>query len=239
MAGVVRGRQRQDGLPAGSGAAAAADRERERLRKQQQRSAKRAAEPPPPLPPAVASPAQLSPAAPGAVPPLAGPQTPSGILPPGAALVAEPPILWAGGDLAPVTDALVPLLEEIQHDKKLSKLRKAKIDAGVIKEIERDFAWPEKSKLMLSRTGASLGAKWLNKAGLSAAYKDEVNFGVALLVILRCEASVNRRLDKLIAAAEKAAEEKTPKPTVTGPAEKTLNLTEAIKTPAALPPPKK
>lgn len=158
----------------------------------------------------------------------------------------EAPILWAGGDLSPVTEALVPLWEEVCHDKKLSKLRKAKIDAAVIREIERDFAWPQKSKTMLSQTSASLGAKWLNRAGLSAAYKDEVNFGVALLVIMRCEASVNRRLDKLIAAAEAAekAREQAAKAaasaaTVTPQGEKTVNLTDALKIPAALAPEKK
>jgi hypothetical protein len=109
---------------------------------------------------------------------------------------------WTGQDLAPVTDAAVPLFEEILHNAKLLKLRKAKIDVKLINEIEKDLAWPRETKAMLSKTGASLGAKYLNQIGISATYRDEVNFGMALLVILRVEASVNSRLDKLIAAAE-------------------------------------
>ncbi|MDE2100724.1 MAG: hypothetical protein KGL39_25995 [Patescibacteria group bacterium] len=229
VAGALR--RRKDGLDPKSGAAEAADREKERLRKQQQRAAKRAAEPPPALPPALAPAPQASA---GPVPPPAGPVGAGAVLSPGVAPAPEPPILWAGGDLAPVTDALVPLLEEIQHDKKLAKLRKAKIDATIVREIERDFAWPDKSKAMLSKTGASLGAKWLNKAGLSAAYKDEVNFGVALMVILRCEAAVNRRLDKLIAAAEAAEKSKStppPKPVETPAPPKWGNVTDAFQAP--------
>jgi hypothetical protein len=111
-------------------------------------------------------------------------------------------VSWAGPDLAPVTDAAVPLFEEILHNAKLLKLRKAKIDVKLINEIEKDLAWPKETKTMLSKTGANLSAKYLNQMGISATYRDEVNFGMALLVILRVEASVNSRLDKLIAAAE-------------------------------------
>lgn len=118
--------------------------------------------------------------------------------------VSPPIVLWTAPDLTPVTDAAVPLMEEILHGQKIQKLRKAKIDDKLIKEIERDLQWPDKSKQLLSKSGAAVGAKYLNKIGINAAYKDEVNFGVALLVILKIEASVNTRLEKLIAAAEQA-----------------------------------
>lgn len=124
-----------------------------------------------------------------------------------------------------MTDAAVPLFEEILHNAKLVKLRKAKIDDKLIKEIEKDLGWPKETKAMLSKTSASLGAKYLNQIGISAVYRDEVNFGMALLVILRIEASVNSRLDKLIAAAEKAAANSAP-------------AVPAVGTPAAMPPPK-
>jgi hypothetical protein len=99
-------------------------------------------------------------------------------------------------------DTAVPLCEEVLHNAKLVKLRKSNVRPEHIKEIEKDLAWPKDAKVMVAKTGANLGAKYLNQVGLSAAYKDEVNFGMALLVILRAEAQVNARLDKIIAAAE-------------------------------------
>lgn len=147
----------------------------------------------------------------------------------------EPPVLWVGADLAPVCDPAPDLLEEILHAEKLEKLRKAKIDASLIKQIERDFAWPQKSKLILAKTGANVGAKWLNRFGISAAYKDEVNFGAASLIILRHESALNRRLDKLIAAAEKAAVAASPAP-APAMAPRILTLDEAIKAPPNAPP---
>lgn len=114
-------------------------------------------------------------------------------------------VLWEGKDLAPVTDTAVPLFEEVLRNAKLVKLRKARVQPDQIKQMEKDMEWPRESKVMLSRTGAALGAKYLNKIGISAAYRDEVNFGMALLIILRSEAQINARLDKIIAAVEKTA----------------------------------
>jgi len=57
---------------------------------------------------------------------------------------------------------------------------------------------------MLSKTSASLSAKYLNRAGISAEYKDEVNFGVALMAICANEFAINRRLDALIAKAHES-----------------------------------
>ncbi|MDE3067784.1 MAG: hypothetical protein KGJ60_09560 [Verrucomicrobiota bacterium] len=153
-------------------------------------------------------------------------------LPSDAAPGEAAPILWVAGDLAPVLQDAIPLAEEILHDGKLKKLRTAKLDPIVIREIERDLRWPERSKQMLQATSAKLGAKWLNQFGVSATHKDEVNFGIALLVIMRCEAQVNRRIDALIAAVEKTASAK-PAPAV--PPAAPLILAEIIKTPA--PPP--
>ena len=191
-------------LPGGSGADQVAKTEQERLRKQKQRAEKKAREVPPVLPPPMATSGQPSPGAGNPAPAVAGGQGGNGLAQvPAVPGQAGPSFVqWAGPDLAPVTDAAVPLFEEILHNAKLLKLRKAKIDDKLIKEIEKDLAWPKETKAMLAKTSASLGAKYLNQIGISATYRDEVNFGMAVLVILRVEASVNSRLDKLIAAAE-------------------------------------
>lgn len=214
--------RRKDNLPAGSGAAAVADRESARIRKAEYRAKKRAEKPAPPLPSAAATPGQIM--HPGTDPnrgPLAAPAA--------SAPAIEPPLQWIGADLAPVCDPAPDVLEEMLHTEKFEKLRKAKIDPALIKEIERDFAWPKNSKLILAKTGANVGAKWLNRFGISAAYKDEVNFGAALLIIVKHESALNRRLDKLIAAAEKAASANSaPAPSAAAPAPKFLRLDEVL-----------
>jgi hypothetical protein len=197
-----------------------ADTEAERIRKAAYRASKKQTESVPVLPAPLAQPGK--PIAPAGNPAGQVPGGPSanGMAPVSAAPgeLLAPIVLWTAPDLTPLTDAAVPLMEEVLHTQKLQKLRAAKIDDKLIKEIDRDLQWPDKSKQLLSKSGAALGAKYLNKIGVSAAYKDEVNFGMALLVILKMEASTNRRLDKLIAAAEKAAA-----PAQTAPASRTAS----------------
>ena len=65
---------------------------------------------------------------------------------------------------------------------------------------------------MLIKTSDALAAKYLNKAGLSAEYKVEVNFGVAVLNIGALHMAVLKRLDKLIAASNAGAPPANPAP---------------------------
>jgi hypothetical protein len=191
------GRKRLDGLKPGSPEAKEADRKKHALVEQRRRDAAAAAATPPPLPPAF-SPATLPP-----------PRSDSEkTLPPGAALVVVPsveaPVLalaWEARDLFPVTENGVPLLEEMAARQIVAKAKRARLPKEIISEIERDSKWPEKSKRMLSETSGALAAKYLNKAGISAEYKVEVNFSVAVLTIAANHLAILRRLDKLIAAA--------------------------------------
>jgi hypothetical protein len=130
-----------------------------------------------------------------AVPPVPG-QAP--------VLAVETPALalaWEAKDLFPVTENGVPILEELASRKIVSKARRARLPAIVVTEIERDCKWPDKSKRMLSETSGALAAKYLNKSGISAEYKVEVNFSIAVLNIAASHMAVLKRLDKLIAAA--------------------------------------
>jgi hypothetical protein len=235
LGGLLGRGKRADGLPAGSGAAQVADSEKERLRKAIYRASKKQAESPPVLPPPVAKPGQPASPAGAQASTVSGSAPVNGMaaVPPGPGDVSAPIVLWTGPDLAPVTDAAVPLMEEVLHTQKLQKLRSAKIAPETIKQIEKDFEWPGQSKAMLSKTGAALGAKYLNKIGVNAVYKDEVNFGMALLLILKKEAATNRRLDKLIAAAEKTAGPATSAPAVKAPAPLTVSG-QAVPAAAAL-----
>ena len=191
--GFRGGRKRKDGLKPGSPEANQADRDTDAKRKRDRRAELATAATPPPLPAAVA-PLGGSPVVP-AVPPVPG-QAP--------VLAVETPALalaWEAKDLFPVTENGVPILEEFASRQIVSKARRARLPAIVVTEIERDCKWPDKSKRMLSETSGALAAKYLNKSGISAEYKVEVNFSIAVLNIAASHMAVLKRLDKLIAAA--------------------------------------
>lgn len=84
--------------------------------------------------------------------------------------------------------------------------------AEIISEIEEDAKWPAASRQMLIETSDALAAKYLNKAGISAEYKIEVNFSIAVLNIGANHMAILRRLDKLIAAANAGAPGTAPAP---------------------------
>jgi hypothetical protein len=191
--GFRGGRKRLDGFRPGSPEAIQADRDKEAKRKRDKRSALAAAAPPPPLPSAI---------------PSASAPASDKTFPPGPGLAAVPPaeivpvaLAWQDRDLLSVTTPAVSIVEAALLRGKKRKLKLAKLPADIIGEVERDLAWPSESKKMLAETSSALSAKYLNKAGLSAEYKLEVNFSLAVLNLVAHEQAVNRRLDKLIAAA--------------------------------------
>jgi hypothetical protein len=112
-----------------------------------------------------------------------------------------PPVSWQANDLRPVTSNAVPLLETLCQKPILRKARLARLPTELIDEIERDAKWPEGAKKMLAESSAAVGAKYLNRAGISAEYKEEVNLGLAIATIASSQIALTRRLDKLIAAA--------------------------------------
>jgi hypothetical protein len=199
--GFRGGRKRFDGLKPGSPEALEADRKKDNERKKRARLAALAAAPPPPLPPALGA---------ATVPP-SGAVTEKTLPPlPGVAGVPafEAPLLalaWEARDLLPVTENGVPLLEEMAARQIVAKAKRARLPKEIISEIERDCKWPDKSKRMLSETSGALAAKYLNKLGISAEYKVEVNFSIAVLNIGASHMAVLRRLDKLIAVANVTA----------------------------------
>jgi hypothetical protein len=206
--GFRGGRKRKDGLKPGSPEALQVDRDKNAARMRDKRAAKSTAATPAPLPPAL----------PGATLPLADAGTEKTLPPlPGVAGVPalEAPALalaWEARDLLPVTENGVPILEEFASRQIVFKARRARLPAEIVTEIERDCKWPDKSKKMLAETSGALAAKYLNKAGISAEYKVEVNFSIAVLNIAANHLSILRRLDKLIAAANVQPVPVTPPP---------------------------
>jgi hypothetical protein len=142
---------------------------------------------PPPLPSAAAAPA-----AGVAVPPSGDP---AALLPAAqSALVA-----WAGTDIEPLLREFVKLLEEWRDYAREKKLTLAKFTEGEIAEISRDMEWEEGPKKIICESGSRILSKLLNKAGISAEYKDEIFCGMAVLLLTGQEMRWHRKLNKMIA----------------------------------------
>lgn len=189
--GNATGRPRQDGFAPGSEEAKAADREKERLKKQRQRAKARALNPPV-LPSRVAPPA----------PPVAG-QTQAPVAPQivGAVSPSAPAvdfIAWTPDDFKEIVAELVPTVEQQRVKKLTEKAAKAKLPAELLREVEKDSRWDETTKKTLNLCVPPLAAKYANMSGVSATWKHEGIFALCLIRIMRKDAALHEKLDKLI-----------------------------------------
>jgi hypothetical protein len=190
------GKKRADGLPPGSPQALEADRKKDRERKQAQRVLAE----PPPLPSAGPGLANPAPAAPGGEVPGGGPAGP-------------PPVPWEPQLVKEFTDELIEAAEAGRVEKFTGKARNAKIPERVVREIGTDSRFPASIKKSLQISTPRVAAKWLNKAGVSAEYADEVAFIGSLGALFIQGRKLSAKLDKLIELA------KQPQPTLgPGPA---------------------
>jgi hypothetical protein len=187
-------------LPAGSVAAKEADRKRDADRKRLAREAAAKVAEPPPLPSA----------APG-TPPAPAP-------PPGAVLTAQPglvppPVPWSAEDLSGLIDELIEAAEAGRVEKFLADVAEAGLTGKLVKEIEADARFPKIAKSLLKQSIPRLCAKWLNKSGISAEWRDEVAVVTALVLIIVHDRQTRSKLDELIAAhkAEKKRAEQEAK----------------------------
>jgi hypothetical protein len=188
---LVPGRPRADGLAPGSPEAAEADRKRDAERKRQERAEAGKLAEPPPLPPAGAPGA-------GPVPALGGPQ--SSLLP--APVAPAPLVLWQPDTLREFTDELVEAAEETRVKNFAAKAAEAKLPEKVGREVVKDSHFPAVAKRGLKLSTPKVAAKWLNKAGISAEYADEVTLAGSLLAIVIQGRRLIAKLDELIAAAK-------------------------------------
>lgn len=77
----------------------------------------------------------------------------------------------------------------------------AKISPAAEKLVAEQGGWNPVAVAALKESGAALGAKWMNAAGVSAEYAPEVQFGVALASIVGGHLMLLEEIKKL--AAEK------------------------------------
>lgn len=133
--------------------------------------------------------------------------------PPGAsasapAILAPPPVPWTADTLRPLFAELVPVLETMRIDS--LKSAAAKISPECVALVSSKAPWNPAAKTTLVTSGAQVGAKWLNRFGISADNAPEVAFGIAAASILVGDWILSRELAKLGAEA-KAEREKAKK----------------------------
>lgn len=73
----------------------------------------------------------------------------------------------------------------------------------LVKEIQADAQFPKTAKVLLVTSLPRLAAKWLNKAGISAEYQDELACVTAVLIIVKHDRETSAKLDKLILQIKK------------------------------------
>ena len=92
----------------------------------------------------------------------------------------------------------------------VGKCEAAKLLPKLIREIEKDAAFPKAAVVLLKRSLPRLAAKWLNKAGISAEWQDELACVTAVLLIVQHDRKLSAKLQELIAAAKREAAPKEP-----------------------------
>lgn len=192
------GRPRKDGLVPGSAEAILADRDKDAARKRDNRAQARTL---------LALSQAQSPAGPADG--RAGPGT--------APVPGQNPHPWDPGLVAPVFEQVLPALEKFLSARLAAKASRAKLPGDLVKEIEKDAAFPAPAKAAIVTTGPICVAKWLNRSGIGAENAPEVILATAVASIAASQFMLAARLDNLVKEANRPPEpkkepEKSPSP---------------------------
>ena len=123
-----------------------------------------------------------------------------------------PQISWLAKDVEPLTAELVALTEELATSAIVRKCRKANLPKELIREVETDLEWADRSKKMLSDGVAEIAANSLNDTQVPLAARPWIKCGLAAVQIGVGHMKVMNRLDKLIASRQKHPEPPPAKP---------------------------
>ena len=198
--GKTGGRPRKDGLPPGSPQAQAADKKYDSERHKLARETAVQLAEPPALPSALAPNAGPGPAPkPGLLGELAGEEA--------------PPVPWQPETLTGLVDDLIEAAEENRVGGFIAKCAEAGITGKLCKEIEADAHFPKTAKALLKHSIPRLAAKWLNRAGISAEWQEEISVLTAVILIIKQNAKLNARFEEIVHANKQPA----PAPVKKGP----------------------
>lgn len=126
---------------------------------------------------------------------------------PGQASTVVP---WQSETIKPLVDELIEACESNRLENFLAKCVEHKLAPKLVKEIEADIRFPKLSKAMLKRSLPRLITKYLNKAGVSAEFQDELECVSAVVMIISHNSKMDAKLEEHFAkfAEQQAAKAK-------------------------------
>lgn len=186
--GNPTGRTRKDGLKPGSPEAAEADRKRNAERMASKRAAEKSAAPPPVLPPPAPSSAVLSDPGAKTIPVVDGFSEPS-------------PVDWLSEDFKQVAPDTIDLLEQWRVADKISLAEEGKLSAPVIRQIEKDAAFPGAAKRSLQTSSPAALAKLFNALRVPVALKSYITTCPTMIYLVVRDMQQRSEIRKLIEAS--------------------------------------
>jgi len=105
------------------------------------------------------------------------------------------------------TDELVDTAEQKRVNKFEAKAKEAGLSQNLVSEIRQDSHYQPAGKKTVKTSLARCGAKWLNEAGISSKYQDEVKLIAGWGAIVIQGRRLESKLDKLIELKNKKLEE--------------------------------
>ena len=111
-----------------------------------------------------------------------------------------PPAPWQPELLSDLVAELLAAAEQGRVAQFVGRCEEAKLLPKLIKETESDAHFPKPAIVLLKRSLPRLAAKWLNKAGVSSEYQDELACVTAVLLIVQHDRKFSEKVDELIAA---------------------------------------
>lgn len=108
----------------------------------------------------------------------------------------------------PIFDQVIPAVEKFTVTRLVAKAGKLDVPPDLLKEIERDAAWPGPAKAAIIAAGPMCAAKWLNQSGVGAENAPEIILGTALASLVAHHLALSAKLDRLIAQQRQPPKEK-------------------------------
>lgn len=188
------GKQRADGLPAGSAEAKEADKKKDRERKAAEYTRKRAAV----LPPALPAAGVVAPAPPAGA---SGAVADGGMPLPAVAAVAGPVVAWNARLLEKPARLLTRILDRFRQMDIFRRLDKTSLPPALKAEIKADAAWKEDARNDFAGALAECATVELNRRAVGAQNAHWINLGMSGGELALAHFALCDRIDKLVLAA--------------------------------------
>ena len=130
---------------------------------------------------------------------------------------SAPPLPWQPDALRDILSELIEAAEENRVAKYVAAVTEAGLMPKLVREIEADAHFPNTAKMLLKRSLPKLAAKWLNKAGLSAEFEDELSCVTAVILIVGHDRKFSAKVREIIVSFHSAQTTKVSAPSPAKP----------------------